>query len=108
MAHCFCRNVSWQLPQALPTSIIALFIVPPIVVSVIAAMSVPDIARVLLLASPSDVVDGVNGAIYGPLRIGGETFQIATLPGWVYVVTALGYVAASIAIVVRRYLTLTA
>ena len=25
--------------------------------------------RCLLLASPSDVVDGVNGAIYGPLRI---------------------------------------
>ena len=89
-------------------AIIALFIVPPIVVSVIAALSVPDIARVLLLASPSDVVDGVNGAIYGPLRIGGETFQIATLPGWVYVVTALGYVAVSLAIVVRRYLTLTA
>ena len=64
-------------------AIIALFIVPPIVVSIIAELSVPDVARVLLLASPSDVVDGVNGAIYGPLRIGGETFIIATLPGWV-------------------------
>ena len=88
-------------------AIIALFIVPPIVVSVIAAMSVPDIARVLLLASPSDVVDGVNGAIYGPLRIGGETFQIATLPGWVYVVAAFAYIAGSMALVMRRYLTVT-
>ena len=86
-------------------AIIALFIVPPIVVSIIAALSVPDVAEVLLLASPSDVVDGVNGAIYGPLRIGGETFQIATLPGWVYAVTAFGYIAGSLAIVVRRYVT---
>jgi ABC-2 type transport system permease protein len=88
-------------------AIIALFIVPPIVVSVIAALSVPDIAKVLLLASPSDVVDGVNGAIYGPLRIGGETFQIATLPGWVYVVAAFAYIAGSMALVIRRYLTVT-
>ena len=87
--------------------IIALFIVPPIVIGIIAALSVPDIAKVLLLASPSDVVDGVNGAIYGPLRIGSETFQIASLPGWVYVVTALAYVAGSLAIVLRRYLTVT-
>ena len=88
-------------------AIIALFIVPPIVVSVIAALSVPDIAKVLLLASPSDVVDGVNGAMYGPLRIGGETFQIATLPGWAYVVTAFAYIGGSLVIVIRRYLTLT-
>ena len=88
-------------------AIIAIFIVPPIVVGIIAALSVPDIARVLLLASPSDVVDGVNAAIYGPLRIGNQTFDVATLPGWVYVVTALVYVAASLGIVVRRYLTVT-
>ena len=88
-------------------AIIALFIVPPIVVSIIAALSVPDIARVLLLVSPSDVVDGVNAAVYGPLRIGGETFVIAELEGWVYVLTALVYAVGSLAIVVRRYLTVT-
>jgi hypothetical protein len=53
------------------------------------------------------VVDGVNAAIYGPLRIAGQTFQIATLPGWAYLVTAAVYIAASLAIVVRRYLTVT-
>ena len=88
-------------------SIIALFIVPPIVVAIVAELSVPDVARVLLLASPSDVVDGLNGAIYGPLRIAGETIVIATLPGWVYFVTAIAFVAGSLAIVVRRYLTVT-
>lgn len=88
-------------------SIIALFIVPPIIVGIIAALSVPDVARVLLLASPSDVVDGVNGAIYGPLRIGGETFVIASLDAWVYFAAAIAFVVGSLAIVVRRYLTVT-
>jgi ABC-2 type transport system permease protein len=88
-------------------AIIALFIVPPIVVATIAALSVPDVARVLLLVSPSDVIDGVNGAIYGPLTIGGQTFVLASLPGWVYIVTAIGYVAGSLAVVIRRYLTIT-
>lgn len=88
-------------------TIIGVFIIPPIIVGVIAALSVPDVARVLLLASPSDVVDGVNGAIYGPLRIGDETFVLATLDGWVYVVVAAAYVIGSLAIVIRRYLTVT-
>jgi ABC-2 type transport system permease protein len=88
-------------------AIIALFIVPPIVVTLIAELSVPDVARVLLLVSPSDVIDGVNGVIYGPLTIAGQTFVLATLPGWVYIVTAIGYVAGSLAIVIRRYLTIT-
>jgi ABC-2 type transport system permease protein len=88
-------------------AIIALFIVPPIVVGIIATLSVPDVARILLLVSPSDVIDGVNGAIYGPLTIGGQTFTLATLPGWVYIATSLAFVAGSLAIVVRRYLTVT-
>ena len=88
-------------------AIIALFILPPIVVNIIAALSVPDVARVLLLASPSDVVDGVNGAVYGPLTIAGETIILGTLEGWVYVVTASAYVLGSVAIIVRRYLTVT-
>jgi ABC-2 type transport system permease protein len=88
-------------------AIIALFIVPPIVVAIIAELSVPDVARVLLLVSPSDVIDGVNGAIYGPLTIAGETFVLATLPGWVYIVTAIGFIVVSLAIVIRRYLTIT-
>jgi ABC-2 type transport system permease protein len=88
-------------------SIIAIFIVPPIIIGIIAALSVPDVARVLLLASPSDVVDGVSGAIYGPLRIGGETFVIASLDAWVYFAAAIAFVVGSLAIVVRRYLTVT-
>jgi hypothetical protein len=88
-------------------AIIGLFILPPIMVTIIAALSVPDVARVLLLASPSDVVDGVNGAVYGPLTIAGETIILATLDGWVYVVAASAYVLGSLAIIVRRYLTVT-
>jgi len=88
-------------------TIIGVFIIPPIVVGIIAVLSVPDVARVLLLVSPSDVVDGVNGAIYGPLRIGDETIILATLDGWVYLVAAAAYILGSLAIVIRRYLTVS-
>jgi len=88
-------------------TIIGVFSQNSIVVGVIAVLSVPDVARVLLLVSPSDVVDGVNGAIYGPLRIGDETIILATLDGWVYLVAAAAYILGSLAIVIRRYLTVS-
>lgn len=88
-------------------AIIALFIVPPIVVGIFSAMSVGDTARILQLMSPSDVVDGVNSAIFGPIVISGETIFVAPLDGWVYLVTAAAYIVGCLAIVVRRYLTVT-
>lgn len=88
-------------------TIIALFIVPPIVVGIFTSMSAGDTARILLLLSPSDVVDGINSAIYGPISIGKQTIIIAALPGWIYIVAALVFITGSVAIVLRRYLTIT-
>jgi ABC-2 type transport system permease protein len=88
-------------------AIIALFIVPPIVVGIFTAMSVADTARILQLMSPGDVVDGVNSATFGAIDIGNGTVFVAALPGWVYVATAGVYVVGSLAIVVRRYLTVS-
>jgi ABC-2 type transport system permease protein len=88
-------------------TIIALFIVPPIVLGIFSAMSASDTARILLLASPGDVVDGVNSAVFGPISIGNETIIVAALPGWIYIVDALAFITGSIAIVLRRYLTIT-
>ena len=88
-------------------TIIALFIVPPIIVGIFTTMSASDTARILLLASPSDVVDGVNSAIYGPISVGKQTIIVAALPGWLYIVAALAFITGSVAIVVRRYLTIT-
>jgi ABC-2 type transport system permease protein len=88
-------------------TIIALFIVPPIVIGIFSAMSASDTARILLLASPGDVVDGVNSAVFGPISIGNQTIIVAALPGWIYIVAALAFIAGSVAIVLRRYLTIT-
>jgi ABC-2 type transport system permease protein len=88
-------------------AIIALFIVPPIVVGIFSSMAVGDIARIALLLSPSDVVDGVNAAIFGPIAIGDQIIIVAALPGWVYIATAIAFVVGSLAIVLRRYLVVT-
>jgi len=88
-------------------AIIALFIVPPIVVGIFSAMSVGDTARILQLMSPGDVVDGVNSAIFGAIDIGNGTVFVAALPSWIYIATAGVYVVGSLAIVVRRYLTVS-
>jgi len=88
-------------------TIIALFIVPPIVLGIFSAMSASDTARILLLASPGDVVDGVNSAVFGPISIGNQTIIVAALPGWIYIVAALAFIIGSVAIVLRRYLTIT-
>jgi ABC-2 type transport system permease protein len=87
-------------------AIIALFIVPPIVVGIFTASSGGDTARIVQLLSPGDVVDGVNRAIYGPITIAGQTIA-ALLDGWVYAVAALVYIVGSLAIVIRRYVTVT-
>ena len=87
-------------------AIIAVFIVPPIIVGIFTASSGGDTARIVQLLSPGDVVDGVNSAIYGPITIAGQTI-VALLDPWVYVATALAYMVGSLAIVVRRYLTVT-
>lgn len=88
-------------------AIIALFIVPPIVVGIFTASSGVDTARILQLFSPSDVVDGVNSAIFGPITINADTVIVALLDGRIYVAAAVAYIVGSLAIVLRRYLTVT-
>jgi ABC-2 type transport system permease protein len=87
-------------------AIIALFIVPPIVVGIFTASSGGDTARIVQLLSPGDVVDGLNSAIFGPITIAGQII-VALLDGRVYALAAIAYIVGSLAIVVRRYLTVT-
>jgi ABC-2 type transport system permease protein len=84
-------------------AIIAVFVVPPIVVGIFSATSAGDAARVLQVASPGDVVDGVNSAIFGPITIAGQTIPVL-LDGLVYLIAAAVYIIGSLAIVIRRYL----
>jgi ABC-2 type transport system permease protein len=95
---------AWTPRRAYATAaIIALFIIPPIIVAILAELAVGDLARVLVLFSPGDILDGVNAAVFDALSQN-PTIVAADLPGWVYVVAAGVGVAGSLILVLRRYL----
>ena len=80
---------AWTPRRAYATAaIIAVFIIPPIVVAILAELAVGDAARVLVLASPSDILDGVNAAVFDDLSPN-PTVVAADLPGWTYIVAAV-------------------
>lgn len=99
---------AWTPRRAYATAaIIAVFIVPPIVVALMAELAVGDLARALVLASPSDIVDGVNAAVFDAVSPN-PTIVAANLPGWTYMVAALVEAVACVVLVLRRYLGITA
>jgi ABC-2 type transport system permease protein len=99
---------AWTPRRAYATAaIIAVFIIPPIVVALLAELAVGDVARVLVLASPSDVLDGVNAAVFDELSPN-PTVVAANLPGWSYIVAAVAQTVAYVVLVLRRYLGITA
>jgi ABC-2 type transport system permease protein len=99
---------AWTPRRAYATAaIIAVFIIPPIIVALMAELAVGDAARVLVLASPSDIVDGVNAAVFDTVSPN-LTIVAADLPGWAYIVAAVVETVACIVLVLRRYLGITA
>ena len=99
---------AWTPRRAYATAaIIAVFIVPPIVVALMAELAVGDAARILVLVSPSDIMDGVNAAVFDTVSPN-PTIVAANLPGWAYIVAALAETAACVVLVLRRYLGITA
>ena len=75
--------------------IIAILIIPPIIVGIVANLSSLDLARIVILFSPADVLDGTNAAIFGTLS-DNPTVAALDLPGWLYVGAALVMIAGSI------------
>jgi ABC-2 type transport system permease protein len=99
---------AWTPRRAYATAgIIAVFIIPPIVVALLAELAVGDAARVLVLASPSDILDGVNAAAFGAVSPN-PTIVAADLPGWAYIVAAGVETLVCVGLVLRRYLGITA
>ena len=75
--------------------IIAIFIIPPIIVGLVGDLASQDPARLLVLFSPGDILDGTNAAIFGSIP---DSPIVASLdlPGWAYVAAAVvGIVAPS-------------
>jgi ABC-2 type transport system permease protein len=98
---------AWTPRRAYATAaIIAVFIIPPIIVALLAELAVGDLARVLVLVSPGDILDGVNAAIFGAFSPN-PTIIAANLPGWSYVAASGVGVVGCVVLVLRRYLGIT-
>ncbi len=99
---------AWTPRRAYATAtIIGLFIIPPVIVGVLSELAVGEAARALHLISPGDVVEGLNAAIFGVVAEASPAVMLAALPGWVYVATSVVFVVGSVALIVRRYLTVS-
>jgi ABC-2 type transport system permease protein len=96
---------AWTPRRAYATAmIIAVFIVPPIIVALTSELAAGDLARILVLVSPGDVIDGLNAAIFGTIP-DSPAVAAADLPDLAYVGAAVVGIVGAGAIVLRRYLT---
>ncbi len=99
---------AWTPRRAYATAgIIAVSIIPPAMVALLTSLTGSDTARILVLFSPGDVLDGANAWIFGSVSQN-QTIAALGLSGQVYVGTALVISAVAIAFTVRRYQRITA
>jgi ABC-2 type transport system permease protein len=99
---------AWTPRRAYATAaIIAVFIIPPVITLVMSELAVGDAARVLVLISPSDIIDGLNAAIFDTLP-DSPAVVAADLPGWAFAVACAVGIVGGLALLLRRYLGLTA
>ncbi|CAN5465075.1 ABC transporter permease [soil metagenome] len=98
---------AWTPRRAYATAaVIAVFIIPPIIVALVAQLSIGDLARTLVLLSPGDIVDGFNAAVYGTIP-DNPAVASANLSGLAYAAAAGVGIVGSILLVLRRYLNIS-
>ena len=87
--------------------IIAIAIIPPIVVGLVGNLVNQDSARLLVLFSPGDILDGTNAWLYGTIP---ESPIVASLdlPGVVYLAAVVIGTVVATGLTIRRYLTIRA
>lgn len=88
-------------------TIIAVFIIPPIIVALIGSLTTQDLARIAVFLSPGDVLDGTNAAFFGSIPDSPVVASI-DLSGWMYVVAAVVGAVGSVGSTIRRYLRVAA
>jgi ABC-2 type transport system permease protein len=98
---------AWTPRRAYATAvIIAVLIIPPIIVSIIGQLTNQDLARIIVLLSPADVLDGTNAAIFGSFP-DSQVVASVDLPDWAYLAAAAVGIVGSIGLTVRRYLRIS-
>ena len=101
---------AWTPRRAYATAgIIAVFIIPPIIVALLVSgmFSNDTLARVVILFSPGDILDGANAAIFEHVVVESAIAKV-DLPGWLYVAAALVGIAGTVGLTLRRYLRIAA
>lgn len=83
--------------------VIAVMIIPPIIVALVGNLVGQDAARILVLFSPGDILDGTNAWIYDVIP-DNPVLAAMDLPGLVYVAAAVIGIVGATALTVRRYL----
>jgi ABC-2 type transport system permease protein len=87
--------------------IVALFVIPNIVVGIVAAIADPDVARWLVLAGPTSILDGTNAFLFD-VPASTPFDVVAPVPDWAYLGAATLGSAAAIGIATRRFQRITA
>jgi ABC-2 type transport system permease protein len=85
--------------------VIAIAIIPPIIIGLVGTLVGQDSARLLILFSPGDILDGTNAWIYGSIPDNPVVASLA-LPGVAYVAAAVIGIVGATALTIRRYLTM--
>lgn len=99
---------AWTPRRAYATAgIIAAFLIPSVVAILVAELGVGDLAFLGVLASPGDLMDGANAAIFGTFP-DSPAVVAADLPGWVSLVAIVAWTVVLLGAIVRRYQGLTA
>jgi len=88
-------------------AIIAAFIVPPIVIAIVAEFATGDLGRWIVLLDPGGVLDSANAYLFGRVPVN-DIFRDANLPGPVYLLVIAIAVMICVAALLRRYRRLPA
>lgn len=83
-------------------AIIGIFLIPNIVASLLVELETGLLGQSAVLLSPSDVLDGVNAALFDTVP---DNLAVASagIAGWVYVAAAVTWIAVSVTLLMRRY-----
>jgi ABC-2 type transport system permease protein len=83
-------------------AIIAIFIVPPIVASIVTQLTIGAGATIAALLDPIDLLDGANSWLFGK-PVANDVLLAAGLPDVAYVPALIVYIALATALTIRRY-----
>jgi ABC-2 type transport system permease protein len=83
-------------------AIIAAFVIPPIIASIVTELSTGLLAQIVVLLDPTDLLGGANTWFFGH-GTGNAVLRTAGLPGVIEVLAAVAWTAIAVFLTVRRY-----